>query len=86
LVKQITLKNGLLSYHELTHVPVQSWPLSSLVPGILRWFDLPDCFRLLEKKSLSIVAPWNSQREVWDGRKLRAHLRSLGIAAPSGRA
>ena len=77
LVKQVTLKNALLSYHELTQVPVQSWPLSSMIVEVLNSFDLPDCFRLLTKKSLKIVAPWDSQMEVWDPRKLRKHLRGL---------
>jgi len=75
----VTLKNALLSYHELTQVPVQSWPLSSMVAEILSSFDLPDCFRLLSKKSLEIVAPWDSQMGVWEPRKLRKHLKELGI-------
>jgi hypothetical protein len=62
LVKRVTLHNALRSYHELTQVPVQSWPLSSLVPGVLKDFDLPDCYRLLRaRKGLRLLQPWDSQ-------------------------
>ncbi len=81
LVKQVTLKNALLSFHELTQAPVQSWPLSSMPAAGLNAFDLPDCFRLLSKKSLRIVAPWDRQMEVWDSGKVRSHLKQLGIEA-----
>jgi len=64
LVKRITLKNGLQSYHELTQVPVQSWPFSVMPHGLLRHFDLPDCYRALKKKKLWIVDPWTSQMQV----------------------
>ncbi len=62
LVKRVTLHNALRSYHELTQVPVQSWPLSSLVPSVLKDFDLPDCHRLLRaRKGLRLLRPWDSQ-------------------------
>ncbi|NOY80611.1 MAG: prolyl oligopeptidase family serine peptidase [Kiritimatiellaeota bacterium] len=79
LVTRVTLKNALLSFYELTQTPVQSWPLSAMAPGQLRQFDLPDCFRALLRKRLRILAPWNSQMEVWDPEALRPHLRALGI-------
>ena len=81
VAKQVTLKNGLLSYHELTQAPVQSWPLSSLVVEVLNHLDLPDCLRLLAKKGLKLVDPWDSQMEVWDRPKLRAHMKELGLDA-----
>ena len=41
---------------------MQSWPLSSLVPGVLKDFDLPDCYRLLRaRKGLRLLRPWDSQ-------------------------
>ena len=62
LVKRVTLHNALRSYHELTQAPVQSWPMSSLVSGVLNDFDLPDCHRMLRaRKSLRLVQPWDSQ-------------------------
>ncbi len=79
LVTRVTLKNALLSFYELTQAPVQSWPLSAMAPGVLRQFDLADCFRALLPKRLRILAPWDSQMEVWDPKALRPHLRTLDI-------
>ena len=81
VVKQVTLHNALLSYHELTQAPVYSWPLSCLPFGILRELDLPDCYRLLaRKKKLKVVSPWDSQMRPWRREKLRAHLKALGLS------
>jgi dienelactone hydrolase len=79
MVKRVTLHNGLLSYHELTQVAVQSWPLSSLVPGILEHFDLPDCYRALAGKRLTLVEPWDGQMRPWRREPLRRHLKMLGL-------
>ena len=78
-VKRVTLKNALLSYFELTQVPVQSWPQSCMLQGVLRRFDLPDCYRALEAKSLALVDPWTSQMETWAPAALPAHADSLGL-------
>jgi len=79
-VGKVTLYNALISYHELTQAPVQRWPLSTLVPGVLDDFDLPDCYRLLRAKDLVLVSPWTGRMEVWDRGALRSHLRNLGLA------
>ena len=79
LVTRVTLHNTLLSYHELTQVAVQSWPLSSLVPGVLQHFDLPDCYRALAGKKLTLVAPWDSQMHPWRREPLSRHLKTLGL-------
>jgi len=79
LVKRVTLRNCLLSYYELTQVPVHSWPFSAMPHGVLRLFDLPDCFWALRGKSLRIVLPWNSQMDVWKKDALGEHLDALGI-------
>lgn len=79
LVKRVTLKNTLLSYYELTQTPVQSWPFSAMAYGILRYFDLPDCYHALAKKHLKIISPWNSQMRGWNKKDLTSHARSLGI-------
>ena len=72
-----------MSYHELTQVPVQSWPLSSLVPGVLKDFDLPDCHRLLRaKKRLALVRPWDSQmRPRRAGPRGRSGIRARHVSA-----
>ena len=79
LVKRVTLKNALLSYYELTQAPFQGWPLSSMAGGLLRHFDLPDCYRALAAKQLKIISPWDGRMQAWNKRRLPAHLRSLGL-------
>jgi len=80
-VKRVTLHNALLSYHELTQVPVYTWPLSSLVFGILKDFDLPDCLReLARRKKLTLAAPWDAHQRPWKREALRAHLKALGLS------
>lgn len=55
-VKQVTLKNGLRSYSEIAENTEFNWPLSTLLPGVLKYFDLPDCYRELgsSKKLIQI--------------------------------
>lgn len=80
LVKQVTLHNALLSYHELTQDDRYQWPLSTLPYGILQRLDLPDCLReLAATKRLSIVDPWNARMQVWPREQLFEHLQALGL-------
>lgn len=46
-VVQVTLKGAPASYAELAEAERYAWPLSSLVPGVLKSWDLPDCYRAL---------------------------------------
>jgi len=57
-VKQVTLKNALTSYQEIAEAQDYAWPLSTLVPNVLTAFDLPDCYKALQTKSLRQVDPW----------------------------
>ncbi len=57
-VKQVTLKNALTSYSEIAESETYSWPLSAFVPDILKSFDLPDCYKVLEDKNLKQIEPW----------------------------
>ncbi|OHB73284.1 MAG: hypothetical protein A2Z25_09555 [Planctomycetes bacterium RBG_16_55_9] len=57
-VDRITLKNALTSYSDVAESETYSWPLSSLVPDILKSFDLPDCYKALEAKNLKQIDPW----------------------------
>lgn len=59
-VKQVTLKNALTSYSDLAESEEYRWPLSSLVPGVLAKFDLPDCYRALAAKQLRQIEPWGA--------------------------
>jgi dienelactone hydrolase/pimeloyl-ACP methyl ester carboxylesterase len=59
-VKQVTLKNALTSYSEIAESEQYAWPLSTLLPGVLESFDLPDCYRTLQRKGLRMIEPWNA--------------------------
>lgn len=56
-VVQVTLKHALARYADIAEVEDYHWPLSAFVPGVLRMFDLPDCYRELERKKLRQVEP-----------------------------
>jgi hypothetical protein len=56
-VTQVTLKHALSSYTEVAQAREYRWPLSALPPGVLRSFDLPDCYRELKKKGLKLMEP-----------------------------
>ena len=47
-VKKITLINALKSFQEIAESEDYDWPLSSLIPGILNHFDLPDIYAELQ--------------------------------------
>jgi dienelactone hydrolase len=80
LVKRITLRNALLSYHELTQTDVYDWPASMLPWEVLTHFDLPDIYRSLRRKHLSIEKPWDARMKSWTKPRLRGHAKSLGLA------
>jgi dienelactone hydrolase/pimeloyl-ACP methyl ester carboxylesterase len=57
-VTQVTLKNALRSYAEVAESVRYNWPLSAILPGVLKEFDLPDCYRALAAKKLRQIDPW----------------------------
>jgi dienelactone hydrolase len=59
-VKQVTLKNALTSYSDIAESETYGWPLSTLLPNVLQSFDLPDCYRVLQKKDLRQIEPWTA--------------------------
>jgi cephalosporin-C deacetylase-like acetyl esterase len=65
-VRQVTLIGAPDSYAALAEAPVQEWPASAMLPGALTQFDLPDVYRELEKKSLSLIEPWSPVMSVGD--------------------
>ena len=56
-VKQVTLKHAMTSWSSVAETERYTWPLSSFVPGVLRSFDLPDCYRVLATKNLKSIEP-----------------------------
>jgi cephalosporin-C deacetylase-like acetyl esterase len=61
LVKQVTLKNALMSYAEIAESEHYNWPLSMLLPNVLAHFDLPDCYGELNSKNLRQIDPWGAE-------------------------
>jgi dienelactone hydrolase len=56
-VEEVKLVHPPMSYCALAESPVQEWPFSAMLPGVLASFDLPDIYRELEAKNLAIVDP-----------------------------
>ncbi len=57
-VVEVTHKGAPRSYAQMAESEEYTWPLSSMVPGVLSLFDLPDCYRELEKsKRLRLTEP-----------------------------
>lgn len=57
-VKQVTLKNALVSYTALAEAEEYAWPLSTFAPNVLERFDLPNCYAALQPKQLRQIEPW----------------------------
>jgi dienelactone hydrolase len=56
-VTQVTLKHPLTAYQDVAESEAYDWPLSAFVPDVLAKFDLPDCYRELEKRKLKMIEP-----------------------------
>ena len=59
-ISRVTLKNALISYSAIVESEKYDWPLSSFLPGVLKTFDLPDCYRELASKNLRMISPWGA--------------------------
>lgn len=60
-VKQVTLKNALTSYADIAENEEFNWPLSIVVPGVLKHLDLPDCYQELASKKIKQIEPWGAE-------------------------
>jgi dienelactone hydrolase len=58
-ITKVTLKNALTSYSDVAEHEDYNWPLATLLPGVLKNFDLPDCYNALKVKDLIQIEPWN---------------------------
>ena len=61
-VKQVTLKNALRSYNDIAESETYAWPLSSLLPNVLKSFDLPDCYNAMRKSRTRRCRSTSAQR------------------------
>ncbi len=56
-VRRATLANAPASWEEWATAPIVGWPAANVLPGVLRYLDLPDCVRGLGDR-VTIVDPW----------------------------
>ncbi|MGX5817680.1 alpha/beta hydrolase family protein [Chitinophaga lutea] len=54
-VSEVTLKGAEQGYGELAENPERTLPLSLLLPGVLKTFDLEDCYAALQAKRLTRI-------------------------------
>ena len=60
-VTRVTLKHPPASYAEIAESPEYNWPLSAMTPGVLTRFDLPDCYRVLKARDLTLIEPLDAR-------------------------
>ncbi len=59
-VRQITLKHALKSWLELALDAEYRWPFAALLPGALPRMDLPEVYRELNARDLTLIEPWSA--------------------------
>ncbi|MBN1997911.1 prolyl oligopeptidase family serine peptidase [candidate division KSB1 bacterium] len=62
-VVQVTLKYALTSYTDIAESKHYAWPLSCLLPDVLKYFDLPDCYKALEAKGLKQIDMLGAEKQ-----------------------
>jgi len=65
---RVKLIHYLPDYQSIIDTPLHAWPLSSLLRGCLRQFDLPDVYRALGKR-LTKSEPWDARMRPIRGRR-----------------
>jgi len=65
-VRRVTLIHAPASYAELAETPIQQWPYSAMLPGVLAQCDLPDIYRELAGKDLQLIEPWGAAMSAGD--------------------
>ncbi len=80
-VRQVTLKHAPISYREMAETQMQSWPLSAMLPYALEHFDLPDVYRALATKKVSLVRPLSAEGKVMQRKTALAKLKAAGLPA-----
>lgn len=56
-ITQVTTEKGLISWANVVHTPLSHQQLANVVPGALKYYDLPDLARLIGSRSLTIRQP-----------------------------
>ncbi len=79
-VVRVTLRHAPIAFSEIAENEMQTWPLSAMVPEVLRYFDLPDVYRALEKKQLSLVQPRSAEFKAMQKKTAKARLEAAGLS------
>jgi hypothetical protein len=77
-ITSVVLKNSPLSYRSWANAPLVSWPNANVLRGVLKEFDLPDCYRALGKR-LQLIQPCGPDMEPLTGRALTSELSICGL-------
>jgi len=77
----VTLKHAPISWREMAETEMQSWPLSAMLPHALEHFDLPDVYRALAAKKLSLVQPLSAEGRRMQKKTARENLKAAGLPA-----
>ncbi|MBL9179598.1 MAG: hypothetical protein JNM65_16160 [Verrucomicrobiaceae bacterium] len=59
-VRQVTLKHALTSFGDVAESENYQWPHAIMLPGVLKHFDLPDCYAELASRNLRLIEPWSA--------------------------
>lgn len=54
-VHRVTLKAAPESYLSIAETKMYNWPLSYILPNVIGFFDLPDCYAHLRSKNLTMI-------------------------------
>lgn len=79
-ITKVTLKHAPLSLAAVAEDEDYVWPLSEIIPGLLKKLDLPDLYRHLGKR-VQVIKPWNSRSEVMAKAEAKTALKALGLPA-----
>ncbi|MEA3403499.1 MAG: alpha/beta hydrolase family protein [Armatimonadota bacterium] len=78
-VVQVTLRHAPISYREMAETAMQQWPLSAMLPYVLEHFDLPDVYRALADKDLTLTQPRSAEGKRMQKKTVLAKLAAVGL-------
>ena len=78
-ITSVVLKNAPLSYRSWANSPLVSWPNANVLRGVLKVFDLPDCYRVLGKR-LKVIQPWGPDMTPLTGHALKKELSACNLS------
>ncbi len=78
-VERVTLKHAPISYREMAETEMQTWPLSAMLPYVLEHFDLPDVYRALAARKLTLVQPLSAEFKRMRKSTAAAKMEAVGL-------